>query len=647
MIRVDIPPAEPRTSQKLWKATRRLLSKWTQILADLCVLAVAFVLAYWIRFDFDPPPSEIGACFALLPWVVALQWITLVAAGVYNQIWRFVSLWDLRAFLVSAGLSFLVLVTLRLTGGYSTVIGSMPLSVIGIGAMLAYSFVIGIRLARRAYFERFQESRGKRLTVKKPVLFIGAGRTGLSAANEIARRSDSDVEIKGFVDDDAEKDGANIQGFRVLGSTDALPMLVREHSIDHVVIALDHASREEIRRIVRLCERVPVRTRILPTLHETLQSRGEALRVRDLKIDDLLGRDAVHLDEERACRFFQGRTVLISGAGGSIGSELVRQVRRFDPQRIVLVERSEFALFQIERELRQRDRSVEIAPVLADVRSADRMRQLMERYRPQVVIHAAAHKHVPLGECNVSETFLNNAESTKILGTAAGEAGVECFVLISTDKAVRPTSVMGATKRIAELICQDLERRHATRFLAVRFGNVIGSTGSVIPVFQEQITRGGPVTVTHPGMTRYFMTIPEAAQLVLQTATIGRGGEIFVLDMGEPVRILDLAEDMIRLAGLKPYDDIDIVFTGVRPGEKLSETLYAQNEPLTLTREPKIFIGSLAGPDSDLSQSTDRIARMCERTDDDAVREGIAALIPEAEIDGIAEARKERAHARV
>jgi FlaA1/EpsC-like NDP-sugar epimerase len=611
------------------------------------VLSASFVLAYWIRFDFHPPESEIRNCLSLLPWVVALQWLTLVVAGAYCQIWRFLSLWDLNAFAASAAASFSVLLVFRLTGGPALTVGSMPLSVIGICTLLAYTSVIGVRVIRRVYFERFQERRGERRISKKPVLFIGADRHGLSAAGEIARLGSSDVEIKGFVDDEREKENAQIQGFRVLGSTDDLPALVREHSIDHVVIALDKASREEIRRIVRICERVPVRARILPTLHETLQTRAEALRIRDLKIEDLLGRETVQLDEEPAHVFFQSKVVLISGAGGSIGSELVRQCLRYEPRQIVLVERTEYALFQIHRELQDSPTSAEIVPVLADTRDAARMRLIMRKYRPHAVVHAAAHKHVPLAELNVSEAYLNNAESTRTLGMAAGEAGVECFVLISTDKAVRPTSVMGATKRIAELIIQDLDWRYETRFLAVRFGNVIGSTGSVIPIFQEQIAGGGPVTVTHPGMTRYFMTIPEASQLVLQTATIGRGGEIFVLDMGEPVRILDLAEDMIRLAGLKPYDDVDIAFTGMRPGEKLFETLYAQTEPLTRTRDPKIFIGNIATPDASVPDAVTRILRLCERQDDAGVRAEIARLLPEARLNGEKEGELETMHAAV
>ena len=429
----------------------------------------------------------------------------------------------------------------------------------------------------------------------KRVLLVGAGRAGNLAAKEIQDRVDLGLAVVGFVDDDREKHGSVIQGVRVLGASRDLPTLVADLDIDHVIITIAQASREELRRIVDICERIPIKMRIIPGLYEILGGKVEVSRIRDVDIEDLLGREPVQLDEAVLQDFLAGKTVMVTGAGGSIGSELARQVARFGVGRLLLVERAEFALFAIHRELLQRAADIETLALVADVGDEERMRRIFDRYRPAVVIHAAAHKHVPMMESNPCEAVKNNVLATATLGRVAGESGADAFVMISTDKAVRPTSVMGASKRVAELIVQDLNNRFDTRYVAVRFGNVMGSAGSVIPIFREQILEGGPVTVTHPDMVRYFMTIPEASQLVLQAGAMGQGGEIFILDMGEPIRILDLAKDMITLFGLKPYEDVDIVFSGIRPGEKLFEELETVGESISKTRHPKIFIGDLSG----------------------------------------------------
>ncbi|MFV2074433.1 MAG: polysaccharide biosynthesis protein, partial [Thermoanaerobaculales bacterium] len=427
----------------------------------------------------------------------------------------------------------------------------------------------------------------------KPVLLVGAGQAGVLAAREITNRGDMGLDIRGFVDDDPEKQGSVIQGVKVIGVTRDLPRLVPELGIDHVVITIARASRTDIRRIVEICESVPVKAQIIPGLYEILGGTVEITRIRDVEIEDLLGRDPVTLDEVGLQRFLAGKTVMVTGAGGSIGAELARQVARFKVGTLLLVERAEFALFDMDRELRATFPELAIVPLVADVCDRGLMAALMERFKPSVVVHAAAHKHVPMMESNPTEAVKNNILATRSLGEVAGEAGVEAFIQISTDKAVRPTSVMGASKRVAELVVQDLNPRYSTRFVSVRFGNVLGSAGSVIPIFREQILQGGPVTVTHPDMVRFFMTIPEAAQLVLEAGAMGEGGEIFVLDMGQPVRIFDMAKDMISLFGLKPFDDIDIVFTGMRPGEKLFEELNTEGENIAKTRHPKIFIGTI------------------------------------------------------
>jgi FlaA1/EpsC-like NDP-sugar epimerase len=483
-------------------------------------------------------------------------------------------------------------------------------------------------------WSRKRRQLGFRVSVqRKPVLLIGAGRAGFLAAGEIHSRGDTDLEIKGFVDDDPSKHGSIMQGVKVLGSTDRLPELVAELGIDHVVISIAQAPRSEFRRMLDICESIPVKVRVIPGLNEILVGNVQISRVRDLQIEDLLGREPVSLDEPEIRRFLAAKTVMVTGAGGSIGSELARQVAHFRPASLVLVERAENGLFDIDRELSTTFPELNRIPLVADVSDESRMRAVFNMYSPRVVLHAAAHKHVPMMESNPTEALKNNVLATRLLGRLAGESGVEVFVLMSTDKAVRPTSVMGASKRIAELIVQDLDRLYGTRYVAVRFGNVIGSAGSVIPIFRQQIASGGPVTVTHPEMTRYFMTIPEASQLVLQAGAMGRGGEIFVLDMGEPVRILDLAKEAICLSGLRPFVDIDITFIGVRPGEKLYEELQITEEDMSKTRHRKIFIGKIAAyPPDAVAAAVKRIEILAEHGRELEIRHYLSTLLPESNL---------------
>jgi len=439
--------------------------------------------------------------------------------------------------------------------------------------------------------------------------------------------------VKGFVDDDPEKQGAVIHGIRILGTTEELPRLVRDHGIQQVVITIAQISRPQILHLIGLCRKIQVDVRIIPGLYEVLQGKVQVTRIRSVQIEDLLGREPVYLDEAELGQFLAAKRVMVTGAGGSIGSELARQIARFQPSKILLVERAEFALFDIDGELRRSRPEVQVVPLVADVCDESRMRSIFAEHAPQVIVHAAAHKHVPMMESNPGEAIKNNILATRLLGELAGEHGVEAFVLISTDKAVRPTSIMGATKRIAELAVQDLGGRYATRYVAVRFGNVIGSAGSVVPIFREQIRRGGPVTVTHPEMRRYFMTIPEAAQLVLQAGAMGQGGEIFILDMGPPVRILDLAEEMITLTGLRPYVDMEISFTGLRPGEKLFEELELTGEHISKTRHPKILIGRLnAYPPEEVERALRYLEELAREGDGTAVRKFLNSLLPEANL---------------
>ncbi len=512
----------------------------------------------------------------------------------------------------------------------------VPISVAIMDTLLAFGGVLAIRVFRRVVFERYERglhaSDGNGHAAKR-VLLVGAGRAGNLAAKEIQDRVDLGLSIVGFVDDDREKHGSVMQGVRVLGATADLPTLVADLDIDHVIITIAQATRDQLRQIVEVCESIPIKMRIIPGLYEILGGKVEVSRIRDVDIEDLLGREPVQLEEGQIRTFLAGKTIMVTGAGGSIGSELVRQVARFGAGRVLLVERAENALFVIHRELREHWEQLDCVPLVADIADLERMRRLLAVHKPSVIVHAAAHKHVPMMESNPCEAIKNNSLATARLGELAGEAGVEAFILISTDKAVRPTSVMGASKRLAEIAVERLNQRFATRFVAVRFGNVMGSAGSVIPIFRDQILHGGPVTVTHPDMVRYFMTIPEASQLVLQAGAMGNGGEIFILDMGEPVRILDLAQEMIRLFGLRPYEDVDIAITGIRPGEKLYEELQTTGETIAKTRHPKIFIGNLTPSWSgDYEDSLRRLEELAVDSQEGALRQLLNSLLPEARI---------------
>jgi FlaA1/EpsC-like NDP-sugar epimerase len=623
------------TKRQVWWG--RLLSRPVQVVIDLWIMAIAFSLAYLLRFEFALPASELSRFAAQLPVVLGLQFLSFLAWGIYSFIWRYVGIAEIWTFGAANLTVALPLAVARfLLPGSQFQTWRVPLSIIILNSVLSFTAVIGVRVLRRVIHERFERQqnvlRGSGAEAK-PVLLVGAGRAGVLAAREVIGRGDLPIEVKGFVDDDPLKQGTVVNGIRVLGTTAELPDLVRKYQIDHVIITIASASRKEVRRIVDLCDAVPVKARIIPGLYEILDGRVEVSSIRDVQIEDLLGRDPVRLDEGLLQGWIGGKTVLVSGAGGSIGSELVRQVLRFKPATLVLVERSEFALYTIHEEIAVPRGSVQIVPALADLGDTLRMREVFEKYRPDVVLHAAAHKHVPMIEWNPMEAVKNNVLATRAFGELAAEYGSSVFVLISTDKAVNPTSVMGTTKRLAELIVQDLDSRHETRYVAVRFGNVLGSTGSVVPKFRAQIAAGGPVTVTHPEMRRYFMTIPEAAQLVLQAGAMGEGGEIFILDMGEPVRIVDLARDMISLSGFRPDEDVEIAFTGLRPGEKLFEELDTSEEKALRTRHPKILIGRISGADSkDLRHGLERLEKTVRAGDDVETLRTLASLIPESSI---------------
>ncbi len=553
------------------------------MLHDLVAAAFAWSLAYLLRFNFEPPPHFINEMLHTLIWVVPLQGIVFWRFDLYRGLWRYASVTDLRriflAVLMAASLIPLVIWMFRINA-------VIPRSVLVINPALLLLVMGGSRFIYRLWKEHGLYSNLK-LNVE-PVLVLGAGDAAVGLSKELARSRD--WRLVGFLDDNVDKHGRILNGIKVLGALDSLPQWTERISVKQAIIAMPSASHQVRKRAVEICNQARVKVLTVPSFDDLLSGRIAISQLRAVELDDLLGRDPVQLDAAGLHELFTGNTVLVTGAGGSIGSELCRQIIQFKPRILVMFELSEFALYNMEQELAAKLADLEIVCLIGDVRDTARLDQVFSEYKPAVVFHAAAYKHVPLMEQhNAWQAIRNNVLGTWSIATAAQRHDVAKFVLISTDKAVNPTNVMGASKRLAEMVCQGLQQPGGTRFIMVRFGNVLGSTGSVIPKFREQIAKGGPITVTHPDITRYFMTIPEAAQLVLQASLMGKGGEIFVLDMGDPVKIVDLANDLIRLSGLSK-DDIRIEFTGLRLGEKLYEELLADNEHTLPTPHIKLRI---------------------------------------------------------
>jgi FlaA1/EpsC-like NDP-sugar epimerase len=438
------------------------------------------------------------------------------------------------------------------------------------------------------------------------------------------------MEVIGFVDDDVKKKGQYFQGIPVLGTQEELPAICKTYGVDEVIVAVPSATGAQIRSIVERCQSLGVKFKTLPGVGDLIDGKVTVQHIRDVSLEDLLGRKPIHLDSGLIASYLKGRCVLVTGAGGSIGSEICRQVSRFQPEKLILFENSETPLFLIEQELAKTFPDIHVLPIIGDIRNRSRVNVIFAEQMPQVVFHAAAYKHVPMMELNPAEAVNNNIRGSMLLADAAIRVGVETFVMISTDKAVRPTNVMGATKRAAEMYVQSLTRDAKTRFVTTRFGNVLGSNGSVIPTFTEQIRNGGPVTVTHPEVTRFFMTIPEASQLVLQAGSMGQGGEIYLFDMGRPVRIVDLAEELIKLSGMRPHEDIEIIFTGLRPGEKLYEELLLDEEGVLPTHHEKICVASSPAPDYDvLKRELEYLIAAAKKLDLPTVRQHLKTIVPE------------------
>ena len=556
---------------------------------DSTVMLLAYFFAFLLRLDFQEPWWGWAGVASSFITVCVVQWLMFFAFRCDRLLWRYISVGDVPRFAGAVASASLVLIALRVLFPNSQGLRP-PFGITVINSIL----VFGGLLLVRVFWRMLQEGEPVRSAAghgrPKRVLLVGAGPTGNLVARELRRQSVKRLVVVGFLDDDPAKQHATIQGCVVLGRIDDLPDAVRKHAVEEVIVSMTRVPRDVIGRVVRLCERAHVPARIVPGYYELIDGSLTASKIRDIDVADLLGREETTSDGRAVVELLGQKRVLVTGAGGTIGSELARQILRTGPEQLVLVERSENALYEIEREIRRLGLETPVVAVLADIGERPRMSEILGQYKPHIVVHAAAHKHVPMMELNPVEAVKNNVLATRALGELAVEHGVERFVFISTDKAVKPVSVMGLSKRLAEIALQDLNRLSRTRFSAVRFGNVLDSSGSVVPLFREQIRKGEAVTVTHLEMTRYFMTISEAVSLVLQAAALAQGGEIFVLDMGEPVRIVELAEEMIALSGLRPYEDIPIVVTGIRPGEKLFEELDVSERSAYKTGHARIFV---------------------------------------------------------
>ena len=611
---------------------------YLMLLGDGLLFAGALVLAYLFRFEFSLDSFFAEQLKAMLMLTIPLKLSTFLLFGLYQGMWRYTSTRDFWRLLQASAVSTLLIMAFILIvhrfEGYSRAVFLMD-------GGLSFLFTGGLRMVIRSFFtmrERNDQGASAPVVHRKRILIIGAGSAGEKILREIIENDHLRYSVVGFIDEDPRKHSRAIHGIPVLGSLNEIARIVDRQDIEEILIAIPSATGDQIRRIVQVCEACGIAYKTLPGIGELIDGRVSIKTLRDVNYEDLLGRSPVQLDMGEIRGYIDGRTVLITGCGGSIGAELCRQIVRFQPQTLILLDASESNLFHIELELRNKLHFDRCRAVLGFVQNEKLMTSVFRKYHPQVVFHAAAYKHVPMLEKNPWEAVFNNIIGSRVLMEVARREGAERFVLVSTDKAVRPTNVMGASKRVTELLLQTFQDG-ATRFMAVRFGNVVGSSGSVIPVFRSQIEQGGPVTVTHPEVRRFFMTIPEAAQLILQAGALGEGGEIFLLKMGTPVKILDMARDLIRLSGREPDKDVQIAFTGLRDGEKLYEELITEGEGIVPTKHEKIMV-LRADDRNDLSLSPRELSAFldvrlrelhlaADRFDAPAIKRKLQEIVPE------------------
>ncbi|MHC4806528.1 MAG: polysaccharide biosynthesis protein, partial [Planctomycetota bacterium] len=625
-------PLKPSTPPTMLLRFRRPLI----ILAHIVVFAVSLMLSFLVVQNMQFKRTWLVDLYPTL--LLFFLIVKLVVFGLFKQYrgwWRYVGISDLIGIVRASFVSTLIIVVLWFAMGTSELVRTnlppgteRPAEGVCMADMFATILLLaGLRMVIRLYYEEFRTVEGGHL---KRFLIVGAANAGEALLREIHRMPKAQYEVIGFIDDDIVKQGTLIHGLPVLGTLEHLPRICEDRKIEEIAIAVPSATAAEMRRVVQVCEGTKIRFRTVPSLTDIASGKFSVSQIRDVDINDLLGREAVELDLDLIEAFAKDKTILVTGAGGSIGSEMCRQVCNLNPKLLLLIEQAENPLFYVERELLKQFPTVCIETLICNITDKIRVDEIFEEYKPQVVIHAAAHKHVPLMELNAGEAIKNNIVGTQVVADAADNHGTANFAMISTDKAVNPTSIMGSSKRIAEMYIQDLNRTSKTHFVTVRFGNVLGSDGSVVPIFKKQIAEGGPVTVTHPEMKRYFMTIPEASQLVLQAATMGKGGEIFVLDMGEPVKIVDLARELITLSGFRPGEDIEMVFTGPRTGEKLFEELRIEGEDMQRTRHPKISIWKNIPMDRDkLRTSINELVTIAKTQTHGEIIQKIKELVPE------------------
>ena len=599
---------------------RRYLLPGFLMILDILIIIGASILSLFVRFDIAIFDRYIPTLVTELPVLACCYLLFFFLFRIYHRIWRYAGIRELLAIVVSSScgaVTFWMLADALPVG--------IPRSVHVLTFFIVVAGMCSSRLALRYFIIRSErESSGS--VNKKPVLIIGAGDAGNLIARDIAQFHNRGRKIIGFIDDDEHKQGNLCMGIPVIGGSDKLVETVQKYGVKEIIIAIPSLPQEKIRKMANLCSKIKCETKIVPGIYSLLDQNITLRDLRPVGVEDLLQREPVKLDLAMVSNYLTDKCVLVTGAGGSIGSELCRQIMLLNPSRLLLLGRGENSIYEIHRELKTLYGGDCLLPLIANITNEEKIKEIFAKYKPQVVFHAAAHKHVPLMERNVSEAIYNNVFGSWKLAKAAGENGTEVFIMISTDKAVNPTSVMGATKRVAEKIIQAATNIYATKYVAVRFGNVLGSRGSVVPLFKEQIAAGGPVTVTDPEMKRYFMTIPEASQLVLQAGSMGKGGEVFVLDMGEPVKILDLAKNMIRLSGFEPDVEIPIIFTGLRPGEKLFEEIMSAAEGTKATMHKKIFRADLRCEDPDKLRG--QLTELTAMRDEKQIIEFLKEIVP-------------------